>query len=117
MRQLLTFSQSLVWLLAAAGWLGVTINGAAAGDGKFTRVCAERDVKVVTLIEDHGRLTENHGTAAPIEPFVGNGALAMAGLMLLDARAACYRGQEAEAVAIYDRIAAMLGPVMAGQLR
>jgi hypothetical protein len=116
MRQFSIFTPSLLRLLATAGWLGVTLNG-AAGDGKFTSVCAERDVKVVTLIEDHGRLTEKHGTAAPIEPFVGNETLGMAGLMLLDARAACYRGQEAEAVAIYDRIAAMLGPVTAGQLR
>jgi hypothetical protein len=116
MRQFLTFSQSLVRLLAAA-WLGVTMNGAAASDGKFTSVCAEREVKVVTLIEDHGRLTENHGTATPLEPSVGNETLVMAGLMLLDARAACYHGREEEAIAIYDRIAAMLGPVAAGQLR
>src|SRR5262245_10738958 len=54
MRQVSTFSRSMLALLAAAGWLGVTISVSAAHERTFTKACAEQDVKVITLIEDHG---------------------------------------------------------------
>jgi len=106
MRQVSTFSRSMFALLAAAGWLGVTMNVSAAHERTFTKACAEHDVKVMTLIEDHG---------AAAAPLVGNETLSKAGLMLIEARHACYGGREAEAVAIYDRIAAMLGPISVSQ--
>ena len=103
-------SRSTRWLLIAASVLGVAMSDAAAGDGKFARVCSEREVTVITLIEDHG-------AAAFIEPYVGNETLSRAGLMLMEAREECYRGRVAEAVALYDKIATMLGPVSAQRAR
>ena len=103
-------SRSTRWLLIAASMLGVAMSGAAAGDGIFARVCSEREVTVITLIEDHG-------AAAFIEPSVGNETLSRAGLMLMEAREECYRGRVAEAVALYDKIATMLGPVSAQRAR
>jgi hypothetical protein len=103
-------SRSTRWLLIAASLLGVAMSGAAAGDEIFARVCAEREVTVITHIEDHG-------AAAFIEPSVGNETLSRAGLMLMEAREECYRGRVAEAVALYDKIVTMLGPVSAQRAR
>ncbi|MEA2950424.1 MAG: hypothetical protein QOI40_5754 [Alphaproteobacteria bacterium] len=103
-------SRSTRWLLFIASVLGTAMSGAAAGDGIFARVCSEREVTVITLIEDHG-------AAAFIEPSVGNETLSRAGLMLMEAREECYRGRVAEAIALYDKIATMLGPVSAQRTR
>jgi hypothetical protein len=75
-----------------------------AGDHTFAKVCAEQDVKAITLIEDHGQ-------AALTAPVVETETLARAGVMLLEARGVCYRGQVAEAVALYDKIIVTLGPI------
>jgi hypothetical protein len=104
------WSRSIRWLLIAASVFGVAMSGATAGDEIFARVCSEREVTVITLIEDHG-------AAAFIEPSVGNETLSRAGLMLMEAREECYRGRVAEAVALYDKIATMLGPVSAQRTR
>jgi hypothetical protein len=103
-------SRSTRWLLIAASVLGAAMSGAAAGDEIFARVCAEREVTVITQIEDHGAVTV-------IEPSVGNETLSRAGLMLMEAREECYRGRVAEAIALYDKIATMLGPVSAQRAR
>jgi hypothetical protein len=103
-------SRSTRWLLIIASVFGAAMSGAAAGDGIFARVCSEREVTVITLIEDHG-------AAAFIEPSVGNETLSRAGLMLMEAREECYRGRVAEAIALYDKIATMLGPVSAQRTR
>jgi|SRR4051812_24617584 hypothetical protein len=103
-------SRSILWLLVAAIWLAVAMNVAAVSDEIFAKVCAEREVKVITLIEDHA-------AAAFIEPLVDNEALGRAGLMLIEARQECYSGRVAKAVALYDKIVTMLGPVAAWQTR
>ena len=101
---------SAVWLLVAMSWLGVAMNVATAGDEIFARVCAQREIDVITLIEDHGE-------AASIEPSVGNETLSRAGPMLIEAREECYRGRVFDAVALYDKIVTMLGPVSARRTR
>jgi hypothetical protein len=99
-----------LWLLVAATGLAVAMSMAAAGDQMFTTVCAEREVKVITLIEDHG-------ARELVASFVGNDRLSRAGLMMFEARDECYRGRVAEAVALYDRIVTMLGPASASRAR
>jgi len=64
-------------------------------------VCAERDVLVITLLEDHGRAQD-----------VSSEALGKAGLNRIRAYTTCYEGRVAEAVLIYDGIVADLGPVI-----
>jgi hypothetical protein len=80
--------------------------GAASADwqsGPFARVCALKEIKVITLIDDHGEAAD-----LPSE------RLADAALALLRARLACYEGRVAEAVALYDEIL-NLGPVASAQ--
>ena len=80
-------------LLCASLVLGVLGAPASAGDrGTFTPACAERDLRAVTLIERQG---EVNGASA---------VLAQAGLTLLDARLNCLEGDEAAALAMYDRV-------------
>ena len=64
-------------------------------------ICAEREVQVITLLEDHGRSQD-----------VSSDALGDAGLARMEAQTACYQGRVAEAVSIYDGIVAKLGPVI-----
>jgi hypothetical protein len=71
-------------------------SGAASADwlsGPFPRVCALQEIKVITLIEEHGEAAD-----------VPSDRLAEAGLAMLRARAACYEGRVAEAIALYDEI-------------
>jgi hypothetical protein len=93
-----------MWILVAATWLGVATGIVAAGEEIFAKICAERDVRIITLIEDHG-------AAMLSGPIGGNETLGRAGLMLFEARGACYRGRVDEAIALYDKIVTMLGPV------
>jgi len=60
---------------------------------KFTPACAERDLRAITFIEQHG-------DAGDIPPAV----LAEAGLVHLQARLSCLLGNEALALAMYDRV-------------
>jgi hypothetical protein len=64
-------------------------------------ICAEREVQVVTLLEDHGRSQD-----------ISSDVLGEAGLTRMQAQMACYQGRVAEAVLIYDGIVAKLGPVI-----
>jgi len=83
--------------------LGVAAaSGSARADrqaGPFATICAQKEIEVITLIEDHG-------VAADLAP----DRLGDAGLAMLRARLACYEGRIAEAVALYDEILS-LGPV------
>jgi hypothetical protein len=80
--------------------------GAARADwqsGSFAAICAAKEIKVITLIEDHGAAAD-----------LASDRLGDAGLAMLRARLACYEGRVAEAVALYDGILS-LGPVAAAQ--
>jgi hypothetical protein len=68
--------------------------------GSFATVCALKETKVITLIEDHGEAGD-----LPAD------RLGDAGLAMLRARLACYEGRVAEALALYDGILS-LGPVV-----
>jgi hypothetical protein len=67
----------------------------------FAPICAEREVQVITLLEDHARAQD---TAAD--------ALGEAGLTRMEAQTTCYAGRVAEAVSLYDGIISGLGPVL-----
>jgi hypothetical protein len=88
-------------LLALA--LSAFMPGAARADA-FAAACAQREIEVIALIEDHG----NAGT-------VSSARLAEAGRSWLRARAICYLGRVDEAVALYDGIKTTLGPAKFGQ--
>jgi hypothetical protein len=62
--------------------------------------CALKEVKVITLIEDHGDAGD-----------LPSDSLGDAGLAMLRARLACYEGRVGEALALYDGIL-NLGPVV-----
>ena len=80
-------------LLCASLVLGVLGAPASAAErGTFTPVCAERDLRAVALIERQGEVP---GMSA---------VLAEAGLTLLQARLNCLAGDEAGALAMYDRV-------------
>jgi hypothetical protein len=97
------------YLMTIVPALLVGLGAAVASDaaradwqsGTFAAVCAAKEIKVITLIEDHG-------AAADVAPE----RLGDAGLAMLRARLACYEGRVAEAVALYDEILS-LGPVVA----
>jgi hypothetical protein len=80
-------------LLCASLVLGVLGAPASAAErGTFTPVCAERDLQAVALIERQG------------EVYDASAVLAQAGLTLLQARLNCLAGDEAGALAMYDRV-------------
>ena len=87
-------AKSFAWrnLLCATLVLGAPAT--AAERGTFTPACAERDLRAVTLIEATGRVTQS----------MPSDALAEAGLTLLQARLNCLAGDEAGALALYDRV-------------
>ena len=86
-------------MFGLSGWRGllcasllVAAPAGAAERGSFTPACAERDLRVVTLIEAQGEISAD------------SPALAEAGLTLLQARMNCLAGNEAAALALYDRV-------------
>ena len=77
-------------------WMSLTLAmpaGATQRPDTFTPACADRDLKVITLIEAHGEARD-----------VAPAALGAAGLAHLQARSSCLSGDEAAALAIYDSI-------------
>ena len=66
----------------------------------FALACALKEVKVITLIEEHGEARD-----------IPADSLADAGMAMLRARATCYEGRVTEALALYDGILT-LGPVV-----
>jgi hypothetical protein len=93
---------SLLLCLASA----IVVSGAGSGAiadeqaGSFATVCALKETKVVTLIEDHGSAED-----------LPSDSLSDAALAMLRARSACYEGRVGEALALYDSIL-NLGPVV-----
>ncbi|KRE02995.1 hypothetical protein ASE63_26150 [Bosea sp. Root381] len=67
--------------------------------GHFDRECALNEIKVITLIEDHGAAED-----LPAD------RLHNAALMQLRARSVCYEGRIEQALALYDGILD-LGPI------
>jgi hypothetical protein len=63
----------------------------------FTQACANRDIQLVTLIEDHG-------VARDVAPE----KLLEANFAIMRARKACAAGRESEATALYDDTALRL---------
>ena len=79
------------WLCAA--WFTAAISGAVAAEPKLALACAERDLAIVTLIEERGEA----GTT-PSE------TLGRAFATQIQARTACAQGKVSEALGLYDRI-------------
>jgi hypothetical protein len=63
----------------------------------FARICADRDVALLTLIENHADVED-----LPAE------RISEANLALLRARATCYAGETTQAIIQYDAISAEL---------
>jgi hypothetical protein len=75
-------------------------------DTTLALICAEREVQVITLLEDHALAQD-----------VASDKLGEAGLARLEAQMTCYQGRVAEAVSLYDRIIVELGTVIARSVR
>ena len=100
-------------LCAATGIIAATcaassLAGATGSEEDITLapICAEREVQVITLLEDHALAQD-----------VASDRLGEAGLARLEAQMTCYQGRVAEAVSIYDRIIVELGTVIARSVR
>ena len=83
---------SLCGLLCASLALAAPA-GAAKPAGKFTPACAAYDLRVIAFIEQYGEAGD-----------IPSAVLAEAGLAHLRARLSCLLGNEAIALAMYDRI-------------
>ena len=86
-------AKSFVWRDLLCASLVLVAPATAAERGTFTPACAERDLRAVTLIEQQGG-----------EASMASDVLAEAGLTLLQARLNCLAGDEAGALALYDRV-------------
>jgi hypothetical protein len=88
--------------LVGAVIMAAAATGASAEwrTGPFAMACALKEVKVITLIEDHGEAGD-----------LPSDSLGDAGMAMLRARLACYEGRVSEALALYDSIL-NLGPVV-----
>jgi hypothetical protein len=75
-------------------------------DTALAPICAEREVQVITLLEDHALAQD-----------VASDRLGEAGLARLDAQMTCYQGRVVEAVSKYDHIIVELGTVIARSVR
>jgi hypothetical protein len=82
----------VLWFVASS-----TAEGPQSA-GRITSECAERDLKVVRLLEEHG-----NASTLPAS------VLGEAGLAQLDARLTCLSGLQVEALAMYDSILTSLG--------
>jgi hypothetical protein len=76
----------------------------ASAEDVFPRICLDREVTVLTLIDDHAMVED-----------VASDALSGAFSALLEARALCYDGKTADGVSAYETIARQLGPLRIGQ--
>ena len=83
----------LCGLLCASLALAIPPAGAAAPAGKFTPACAARDLSTIALMERRGEAGN-----------IPSAVLAEAGLVHLQARLSCLLGNEALALAMYDRV-------------
>jgi len=80
--------------------------GALAQSVTGPRLCAARDIEVITLIEDHGAAND-----------VESARLSNAGLTQMQARSACSAGRVTEAIALYDEIIRSLSPTLSRSTR
>ena len=89
-------------LLCLTGAIVVSAAGssATAAEQPFATLCALKETKVITLIEEHGDADD-----------LPSDSLSDAGLAMLRARSVCYEGRVSEALALYDNILT-LGPVV-----
>ena len=94
--------------LAAHGQEATTVAGSAPTvaerTNKFTRTCAERDLRLVTLIERHADAQD-----------IAAERLFEAYRTMIDARRACREGREREALAVYDGITLIPAPTRAAR--
>jgi hypothetical protein len=86
-------AKSFAWRDLLCASLVLCAPATAAERGTVTPACAERDLMALTSIEQQG---EAGSTASAV--------LAEAGLALLQARLSCLEGDEAGALALYDRV-------------
>jgi hypothetical protein len=89
--------------LVAIGFIAAALASAASvtpARANFTAACAERDLKTVALIEEHGAADD-----------LAASTLAEIGLAQLAARLSCVAGREGEALAIYDDVLRLDSPV------
>ena len=100
MREVVTRAPCLIAIGLIAASLASAASDAPARE-TFTAACAERDLKTVALIEEHGAADD-----------LAASTLAEIGLAQLAARLSCVAGREREALAIYDDIL-RLDPVVA----
>jgi hypothetical protein len=78
----------------------VLSNGAANSaepSASIKTLCAEKETLLGTLVEAHGQV-----------PNVASAKLAEAGILIMQARAACDDGRADDAAALYDRITAYI---------
>jgi hypothetical protein len=87
--------------IVAAVLLGAGISAVAAGENVFMRACAERDLRIVTMIEDQA---STNAVAAD--------KLARVFFTVMAARKACADGRIAEGIVLYDGLT--LGMMLAG---
>lgn len=90
--------RGLLPLLAFAATLSIGAMAQARAE-QFARECALKEVKVITIIEDHGAAQD-----LPADLLVN------AELMMMRARSVCYEGRVEEALALYQGILD-IGPV------
>src|SRR5579863_10180187 len=78
-------------------WFGANIpawcDEASANQSSFAKICLDREVALITLIDDHAMVED-------VRPEKLSAAFAG----LLDARALCYAGKTDDAVSAYDAI-------------
>jgi hypothetical protein len=103
LRRLCTATGIIAVACAASSPAGAT---GSEEDTTLAPICAEREVQVITLLEDHALAQD-----------VASDKLGEAGLARLEAQMTCYQGRVAEAVSIYDRIIVELGTVIARSVR
>ena len=82
----------------------VFLSSSAHAAEIFPRVCLDREVATLTLIEDHAMAEDKAADA-----------LSGAYSDLLDARALCYAGKTADGGSAYDAVARRLGPLRIGR--
>jgi hypothetical protein len=96
--EILLAKRGLLPLLAFAATFSICAMAQGRAE-RFALECAQQEVKVITLIEDHGAAQD-----LPAD------LLGSAGLMMMRARSVCYEGRVEEALALYQSILD-IGPV------
>jgi hypothetical protein len=95
---------SAKWNASLFGLMLMLSTPAAHGQqaNKFTAACSYRDLLVTTLIDRHGE-----------DQDIAGDKLGEAYFVVMDARVACARGREREALAMYDSLLRIAVPARA----